>query len=166
MDKAGRPVRHRWRNWLRRCVHGACVCLILAIGTTWLGAIYDFPVDAGVVAGMNAPECAAVRALPAGSRLAAALPESDRCLAFFMYRTSFSNAADDAASYQTWVLQRRVGEFWRLIGYVLMLWLVMLCIVAIIAAAIKALVLGIRDRSSASADAAARRPGDRSPGRP
>ena len=163
MDKAARPDRHRW---LRRCIHGARACLMLAIGTTWLGAIYDLPLDAGVVAGMNAPECAPVRALPAGSRLDAALPESDRCLAFFMYRTSFPNAADDAASYQTWVLQQRVGEFWQLIGYVLVLWFVMLCIVAIAVAAIKALVRRMRDTSSASADAAPPKPGGRPRGCP
>ena len=134
---------------------------MLATGTTWLGAIYDFPINAGVVAGMNAPECASIRALPAGARLAAALPESDRCLALFMYRTSFPNAADDAASYQAWVLQRRVIEFRQLIGYVLGLWFVVLCIVAIAAAAIKALVRRVRDRSSASADAAPQKPGGR-----
>lgn len=158
MDKAGRPYRYRW---IRRCVQGACACLMLATGTTWLGAIYDFPINAGVLAGMNAPECAPIRALPAGSRLAGTLPDNDRCLALFMYRASFPNAADDAASYQAWVLQRRVSEFWQLIGYVLGLWIVVLCIVAIAAAAIKALVRRVRDRSSASADAARQKPGGR-----
>ncbi|MEI6003381.1 hypothetical protein H3V53_41810 [Paraburkholderia bengalensis] len=157
MDNAARPYRHRW---LRRYVQGVCACLMLAIGTTWLGAIYDYPLNAGVVAGMNAPECASVRALPAGARLAAALPESDRCLALFMYRTSFPNAADDAASYQAWVLQQRVSEFWKLIGYVLVLWFVVLCILAIAASLIKALVRHIRHPSAPpSADAPSRQRG-------
>ncbi|CAM2184795.1 Transmembrane protein [Paraburkholderia sacchari] len=151
MDKAGRLHRHRWPM---RCFRGACICLMLAIGTTWLGAIHDFPVDANVVAGMALPECATVRAIPAGSRLAAALPDSDRCIAFFMYRTSFPNAADDAASYQTWVMQQRVGEFWQLIGYVLALWFVLLCIVAIAAATVKALVRRLRHTFPANTDPA------------
>ncbi|SDD72680.1 hypothetical protein [Paraburkholderia lycopersici] len=142
------------------------MCLMLAIGTTWLGAIYDFPVDAGVMAGMNAPECSRVRALPAGSRLAAALPDSDSCFAFFMYRTSFPNAADDVASYRTWVQQQRVSEFWQLFGYVLALWFVLLCIVAIGAVAVRGLVRRLRRISSGGADAASQKPGGRTRGCP
>jgi hypothetical protein len=141
MGNPGRPFLQRY---LSRLAHGAGVCLLLALGTTWLGASYDFPVDAGVVAGMNAPECASVRALPAGSRLAAALPDSDICLPFFMYRASFPNAANDAQSYQTWVLQQRVGEFWQLIGYVLVLWAVGLCAIALGAVAVARLVRRLR----------------------
>ncbi|WP_343676641.1 hypothetical protein [Paraburkholderia heleia] len=125
------------------------MALMLAIGTTWLGVSYDFPRDAAVVTGMNAPECASVRVLPAGSRLAASLPDSDVCLPFFMYRTSFPNAADDAQSYQTWVMQQRVGEFWQLIGYVLVLWLVALSSIALGAVAARRLVRCLRhDRQS------------------
>ncbi|WP_225034131.1 hypothetical protein [Paraburkholderia sp. XV] len=157
MDKAGRPD---WHRWLSRCIYVVCASATLAIATTWLGAIFDFPVDFGVVAGMKAPECAPVRASPAGSQLAAALPESDRCLAFFMYRASFPDAADDAASYQTWVLQRRVAEFWQLIGYVLVLWFVILCVSATAALAIRARIRRMR-RSSAHADAAPTKRGGR-----
>jgi hypothetical protein len=141
MDHPARPHRPRW---LRRCIHGALMGLILAIGMTWLGAICDFPVDAAIVAAMNAPECASVRAVPAGSRLAAALPDSDICLPFFIYRASFPNAADDAQSYQTWVLQQRVGEFWQLIGYVLVLWAVVLCGIALGTLAVRRLVRHLR----------------------
>ncbi|MFX1674899.1 hypothetical protein PWR63_22055 [Paraburkholderia sp. A2WS-5] len=115
---------------------------------------------------MNAPECAPVRALPAGSRLDVALPDSDHCFAFFMYRTSYPNAADDVASYQTWVLQQRVGEFWQLFGYVLVLWFVLLCIVAIGALAIKGLVRRLRHTSSASAEASSHERGGHTHGCP
>jgi hypothetical protein len=148
MDNPARPHRSRW---LRRCIHGACMGLILAIGVTWLGAICDFPVDAAVVAGMNAPECASVRAMPAGLRLAASLPDSDLCLPFFVYRASFPNAADDAQSYQTWVLQQRVGEFWQLIGYVLVLWFVVLCGIALGTMAVRRWVRRLRQERQANA---------------
>ncbi|MEM5372753.1 hypothetical protein V4C53_43030 [Paraburkholderia azotifigens] len=162
MDKAGRPD---WHRWVSRCIRVACVSTILAIGTTWLGVIYDFSLDSSVVTGMNAPECAPVRALPAGSQLAAALPQSDRCLAFFMYRVSFPDAADDAASYETWVLQRRVSEFWQLIRYVLAMWFVILCICATAAVALKALVRRMR-HLSAHPDSAPSKRGGRTRGFP
>ena len=149
MNNAGRPHRSHWPG---RCFRGAFICLLLAVGATWIGTSYDFPVDTRIVAGMNAPECAPVRALPAGSRLAAALPDSDRCIAFFMYRTSFPNAANDAASYRTWVMQQRVGEFWQLFGYVLILWFAILCIVAISAATVKGLVRRLRHAMPTDAD--------------
>lgn len=141
MDNPERPRRPRWSS---RCIHGACVATMLAIGTTWLGAAYDFPVDAAVVAGMNAPQCASVRALPAGARLAAPMPDSDVCLPFFLYRASYTNAADDAHAYRTWILQQRLGEFWQLIGYVLALWFVALCGVAIGAMVVGRLVRRLR----------------------
>lgn len=140
----GNPGRPRRRRWLSRCIQGACMGLMLAIGTTWLGVSYDFPSDLAVVAGMNAPECASVRALPAGSRLAAPLPDSDVCLSFFVYRVSFPNAADDAQSYRTWVLQQRIGEFWQLIGYVLVLWFVALCAIALATVAVRRLARCLR----------------------
>ncbi|MEM5371414.1 hypothetical protein V4C53_36015 [Paraburkholderia azotifigens] len=132
---------------------------MLAIGTTWLGVMHEFPLDSGVLAGMNASECAPVRALPAGSQLAAALPKSDRCLSFFMYRVSFPDAAEDAASYQTWVLQRRVSEFWQLIGYVLAMCFVILCICAAAAVAVKALVRHMRHLSAHPDSAPSKRGG-------
>jgi len=137
-------VRYHPRRWLSRCFRGACIGLVLAIGTTWLGVSYDFPTDAAILSGMNAPECASVRAVPAGSRLAAPLPDSDLCLSFFLYRVSFANAADDAQSYRTWVLEQRVGEFWQLIGYVLILWFAALCCIALVAAAVKRLIRSLR----------------------
>jgi hypothetical protein len=141
MDNPACPHRPRWS---RRCIHGACVGVMLAIGVIWLGATYDFPVDAAVAAGMNAPECASVRASPAGLRLAAPLPDSDVCLPFFIYRASFSNAADNAQSYQTWVLHQRVGEFWQLIGYVLVLWFVALCVITLGTMTIRRLMRRLR----------------------
>jgi hypothetical protein len=131
-------------RWLRRFIHGACVVLVLAIGTTWLGATYDFPVDAAVVAGMSEPQCAFVRALPAGGRLAAPLPDGDVCLPFFLYRASYANAADDAHAYRTWILQERLGEFWQLIGYVLALWFVAMCGIAMGALVVGRLVRRLR----------------------
>lgn len=141
MDNTTRLRRYRWMN---QFIRGACCCLVLAIGTTWLGATYDFPVDAGVVTGMNAPECAPVRDLLAGSLLADALPDSDICRSFFLYRTSFPNAADDAASYRTWVMHERVGEFWQLIGYVLALWFIAMCGIAFAIVVVRRLVRRLR----------------------
>ena len=146
--------RLHWPRRLSRCIRGACAVLMLATGATWLGAIYDFRVDPAVVAGMNARECASVRALPAGSRLAAALPDSDVCLPFFMYRVTFPDAANDAKSYQMWVLQQRVGEFWQLIGYVLVLCFVVLGGIALATMAVTRLVRRLRHGSSAGADTA------------
>ncbi|WP_043285458.1 hypothetical protein [Paraburkholderia oxyphila] len=158
MDNPDPPHRTRW--WWR-CVRGAAMGLMLASLTTWLGAIYDYPVDAAVVAGMNAPECASVRALPAGSRLAASLPDSDSCLPFFLYRASFPNAADNAKSYQSWILQQRVGEFWQLIGYVLIVWFVALGGIAMATAGVKRLVRRRRQPPSSGTGATRGEPGER-----
>lgn len=144
MDNPERSRRPRRPRWLSRCFHVACVALMLAIGMTWLGAAYDFPVDAAVVAGMNAPQCASVRALAAGARLAAPMSDSDACLPFYLYRASYTNAADDAHGYRTWVLQQRLGEFWQLIGYMLALWFVALSCVAIGAMVVGRLVRRLR----------------------
>ncbi|RQR35043.1 hypothetical protein DIE23_10825 [Burkholderia sp. Bp9143] len=118
------------RTPLRFWLGGIGFCLLLASATTWLGAIHDHPSSAGVVAGMTAPECGRVSARPAGSLLTAPLPDHDICLPLFLYRASYPDAASDVASYRTWILQQRVGEFWRLFGYVLLLWATILLLVA------------------------------------
>lgn len=140
--------RIRAHHWLGRCVRGACVGLMLAAGTTWLGVRYDFPVDEAVVAGMDAPECASVRTLPSGSLLVVALPENHRCWPFFLYRMSFADAPSDAASYEAWTLHQRVAEFWRLIGYVLALWWAALGAAALIVLAVRKLILHVRGDAS------------------
>ncbi|WP_230942796.1 hypothetical protein [Burkholderia cepacia] len=118
--------RARMRRWL-----GAIgLCVLLSSATTWLGAIHDHPVSTGVLAGMTAPECGRVSARPAGSLLTAPIPEHDVCLPLFVYRASYPDAASDVASYRTWILQQRVGEFWQLFGYVLLLWAAILGLVA------------------------------------
>lgn len=145
MDDGLRIHPHRW---LSRCLQGACISLMLAAATTWLGASYDFPVDEAVVAGMGAPECASVRTLPAGSFLIAALPENGRCWPFFLYRASFADAPSDAASYEAWTLHQRAAEFWQLIGYVLALWWGALSIVGLSILVVRKLILRVRGSDS------------------
>ncbi|WP_236873302.1 hypothetical protein [Burkholderia sp. MSMB0856] len=82
------------------------------------------------MAGMTAPECGRVGARPAGSMLTTPIPEQDVCLPLFIYRASYPDAASDVASYRTWILQQRVGEFWQLFGYVLLLWAAIMGLVA------------------------------------
>lgn len=118
------------RNRIRRWLGAIGLCLLLSSATTWLGAIHDHPVSTGVVAGMNAPECGRVGAWPAGSLLTTPMPEHDVCLPLFVYRASYPDAASDVASYRTWILQQRVGEFWQLFGYVLLLWAALLGLIA------------------------------------
>lgn len=118
------------RSPLRFWLGGIGLCLLLTSATTWMGAIHDHPVSAGIVAGMNASECARVGLRPPGSLLMTPLPEHDICLSLFVYRASYPDAASDVASYRTWILQQRVGEFWRLFGYVLLLWATLLLAVA------------------------------------
>lgn len=153
------PLRLPRRRWLNRCVRGACLCLALAVVTTWLGATYDFPIDAAVVADMNAPECEPVRALQANSLLVSALPDSNACWPLFLYRASFPNAANDAASYRAWVLHQRVGEFWQLIGYVLVLWLIVLCGIVLVAVVVKRLVRRLHRAASSIGRRTASAPG-------
>lgn len=136
------PRPHRWTKRLSRCLRAACVGLLLAVGTTWLGASYDFPIDPAVAAGMAAPECAAVRHLPPHSLLVAALPDSEDCWPLFLYRTSFPDAPANAAAYEAWTLHQRVGEFWQLIGYVLVLWFAFLGVVALVVAGVRKLFFG------------------------
>ncbi|AOL05548.1 hypothetical protein WI95_09940 [Burkholderia contaminans] len=108
---------------LMRCWFGGIgLCLLLTSATAWIDAIFDHPVSAGVVAGMNASECGRVGARPAGSLLTTPLPKYDICLPLFVYRASYSDAASDVASYRTWIFEQRVREFWQLFGYVLLFW--------------------------------------------
>lgn len=117
------------RPWMHRWLGAIGLCLLLSSATTWLGAIHDHPVSPGVVAGMTAPECGRVGARPAGSMLTTPIPEQDVCLSLFVYRASYPDAASDVASYRTWILQQRVGEFWQLFGYMLLLWAAVLGLV-------------------------------------
>ncbi|WP_017776096.1 hypothetical protein [Paraburkholderia kururiensis] len=129
--------RHRRAT---RWFHALVLSFAFATAVTWLGATYDHPVDAAIVAGMNAPECASVQAIPAGSLFASREPENAVCRSFFRYRVSFADAAHDAPSYQARVLQQRVEEFWLLIGYVLALWFVVVCLIAAAALVLRKIV--------------------------
>ncbi|MBY4866569.1 MULTISPECIES: hypothetical protein [Burkholderia] len=123
-------VRRVYPRTPLRCWLGCLgLCLLLSSATTWLGASYDHPVSAGVVTGMSASECARVGARPAGSLLTTPLPEHDICLPLFVYHASYPDAASDVPSYRTWVLEQRVGEFWQLFGYVLLLWATILVLI-------------------------------------
>ncbi|MBR7918654.1 hypothetical protein KDX16_22955 [Burkholderia vietnamiensis] len=124
--EADPATRARLRWWLG----GVGLCVLLSAAITWLGAIYDHPVREGVVAGMNASECARVGVRPPGSLLTTPLPEHDLCMPLFVYRASYPDAASDVASYRTWVLQQRVAEFRYLVGYVLLLCATLLVVVA------------------------------------
>lgn len=114
--------RNRYR-WLVVSVNVVILMVIIAIGMTWAGSTYDHPIDRSIVVGMGAPECAEVRAMRAGSLLLARQPDSDICRSFFLYRTTFPDAADDLHSYMASVMQDRIGEFRQLVGYVCLLWL-------------------------------------------
>jgi len=107
-------------RWIQIAAFGA----LFAICLTWIGSIYDHPTDDSIVTGMASPECASVRAVSAGSILSASQPDSDICVSFFLYRTTHPGAAGNADSYVASIMQERVAEFWQLIGYVLLLWLV------------------------------------------
>ncbi|KWK49226.1 hypothetical protein WT81_30200 [Burkholderia stagnalis] len=43
------------------------------------------------------------------------------CQPLFVHRASYPDAACDVASCRTWIIEQRVGEFWQLFGYVLLL---------------------------------------------
>lgn len=107
---------------MRRCLEAFGLCLVLSVITTWGGALYDNPLSAAVVDGMNARECASVSSAPRSSILTASIPDDDICLPCFIYRVSYQDAASNEHAYRAWVLERRVAEFWQLIGYVLLLW--------------------------------------------
>lgn len=77
---------HRRRRRLTRWIQALALSALLAIGVTWIGAAVDHPVERAIVDGMAAPECAQVRAMPAGSLLSARQPDSAVCRSFFLYR--------------------------------------------------------------------------------
>ncbi|XUW90472.1 hypothetical protein OH764_26225 [Burkholderia sp. M6-3] len=107
-------------RWIRIAVFIA----LFATCLTWIGSIYDHPIDDSIMTGMKTPECASVYAMPAGSVLSASQPDSDICLSFFLYRTTHSSPAANTDAYVVSIMQGRVAEFWQLIGYVLLLWFV------------------------------------------
>ncbi|WP_144158143.1 hypothetical protein [Paraburkholderia sp. BCC1885] len=111
------------RRWWVVFVQAAVLSVMLAIGTTWAGSTYDHPMDRSIVTGMKAPECAEVRVMRAGSLLLARQPDSDVCRSFFLYRTTFPDAANDPHAYMASVMEDRIGEFRQLVGYVCLLWL-------------------------------------------
>lgn len=115
MNRMCNRNRHRW---LIRLAQVVALSVLLSISITWAGSTIDHPIDTAITAGMTSPECAEVRAMPAGSLLSAALPNNDVCRSFFLYRATFSDATDNAGSYEASVMQDRIDEFWQLIGYV------------------------------------------------
>ncbi|ONB77196.1 hypothetical protein AQ905_22880 [Burkholderia pseudomallei] len=120
---------HRRRRRLIRWIQALALSALLAIGVTWIGAAVDHPVERAIVDGMAAPECAQVRAMPAGSLLSARQPDSAVCRSFFLYRAAYVDAASNAPGYSAAVMRARVDEFWQLVGYVLALWFVFVCVV-------------------------------------
>ncbi|TOY80451.1 hypothetical protein DIJ62_17825 [Burkholderia pseudomallei] len=120
---------HRRRRRLIRWIQALALSALLAIGVTWIGAAVDHPVERAIVDGMAAPECAQVRAMPAGSLLSARQPDSAVCRSFFLYRAAYVDAASNAPGYSAAVMRARVDEFWQLVGYVLALWFVVVCVV-------------------------------------
>ncbi|AGK50521.1 MULTISPECIES: hypothetical protein [Burkholderia] len=120
---------HRRRRRLARWIHAVGLSALFAIGITWIGAAVDHPVEQAIVDGMAAPECARVRAMPAGSLLSAQQPDSAVCRSFFLYRAAYVDAASNPDGYSAAVMRARVDEFWQLVGYVLALWFVFVCVV-------------------------------------
>jgi hypothetical protein len=96
---------------------------------TWAGSTYDHPIDRSILAGMEAPECAEVRAMRAGSLLLTGQPDNDVCRSVYLYRTTLHDAADDAPSYTASVMQDRISEFRQLVGYVCVMWLAVVGVV-------------------------------------
>ena len=132
------PTRGRNRHpWWALSVQAAVLSVAIAIGMTWAGSIYDHPIDPSIMAGMAAPECAEVRAMRAGSLLPARQPDSDVCRSFYLYRTTFPDAADDLPSYTASVMQGRISEFRQLVGYVCLIWLAIVGIAIGVAYAVR-----------------------------
>lgn len=118
----------RLDRWIHRLINLALLSALFAICLTWLGSIYDHPIDDSIMTGMKSPECRSVYSMQAGSLLSASQPDNDICFSFFLYRTTHSSGVANADAYVMSVMQERVAEFWQLIGYVLCLWFVT-CIV-------------------------------------
>ncbi|AIP35372.1 putative membrane protein [Paraburkholderia xenovorans LB400] len=116
----------REREWKRhrrliRAFRLVALSGLLAAAVTWAGSVYDHPLDPAIMAGMAAPECAGVRAIAAGSLRPASQPDDDICRSFFLYRTTFSDATDNARAYVDSIARDRADEFRQLIGYVFLL---------------------------------------------
>jgi hypothetical protein len=118
--------RHAHR-WAVDAVRVTCVATLVAILATWAGAIYDHPVDDGIIAGMQSADCTAVRTMKPGSLLTSTLPDEGICLAFFLYRGNFANAPDNEDAYRDAVARSRLDEFQQLLGYV---WLLVMVLAA------------------------------------
>jgi hypothetical protein len=120
--KVGNGGRRQGRrnSWL----YAAGVSLFFVTAITWLGAMFDHPIDGAIVTGMTSPECGTIGRAPPGSVLLAALPDEDVCRSFYLYRATDQNAASDAHAYVSAIMHEWVAEFWRRIGYVLLLWLI------------------------------------------
>ncbi|KGT02072.1 hypothetical protein JT30_5924 [Burkholderia pseudomallei] len=100
---------HRRRRRLIRWIQALALSALLAIGVTWIGAAVDHPVERAIVDGMAAPECAQVRAMPAGSLLSARQPDSAVCRSFFLYRAAYVDAASNAPGYSAAVMRARAS---------------------------------------------------------
>ncbi|HTH60126.1 MAG TPA: hypothetical protein VL689_08200 [Paraburkholderia sp.] len=109
------------RRWTVNAVRVACVATLVSMAATWAGAIYDHPVDDEIVAGMQSPDCTAVRTMKPGSLLTSTLPDDGICRALFLYRGSFANAPDNEEAYRDAVAQSRLDEFQQLLAYVWLL---------------------------------------------
>ncbi|MFL9913755.1 hypothetical protein [Paraburkholderia sp. RL17-337-BIB-A] len=113
-----RVIEENPRPWVRRLLQIVGLSAVIAVSVTWAGSVYDQPIDSAILAGIAAPECAGVRAMPAGSLFLAKQPDDAICRSFFMYRASFADAADDVTGYVASVNLGRLAEFWQLVGYV------------------------------------------------
>lgn len=109
------------RRWTVNAARMACVATLVSSAATWAGAIYDHPIDDEIVAGMQSPNCTAVRTTKPGSLLTSTLPDDGICRAFFLYRGNFANAPDNEDAYRDAVARSRLDEFQQLFAYVWLL---------------------------------------------
>ena len=135
--KFGRERRRhgRFDRWL----HATILTLLVVIGATWVVAIRDHPVSESVVAGLNTPGCAALATAQPGSGTAAMQSRSPACEAYLDYRAAHPGMAGDQQGYAAALMQSRVAEFWRLIGYVLVFWAIAMVVAIGIALAVRRL---------------------------
>lgn len=121
METASVKRQRRVRRWTINATRMVCVATLVSIAVTWVGAIYDHPIDDEIIAGMQSPDCTAVRAMKPGSLLTLTLPDESICRAFFLYRSNFANAPDNEDAYQDAVARSRLDEFQQLLAYVWLL---------------------------------------------
>ncbi|MDR5799225.1 MULTISPECIES: hypothetical protein [Caballeronia] len=105
-------------------VYATAVKTLLAIATTWLSAVVNHPTENAIVTRMMSSECGRVGRIAPGSVLFASLTDDDARHSYFFYRATGHNAAGDTTSYTSLILLERVAEFWKRIGYVLSIWLI------------------------------------------